>query len=333
MKIDNSLFRKLISGTCTPEELESLHNYFAQADRSSLDAELKKEWEKFSDQSISENMAKAEIWNRLKQNQSLLTSSVPIQKRRRVIRWVAAAAAVVILVVSGHYIFGPKSIPVNLVEKINDSQLPMSISLDDGSIVWLKPQSMLSYNQGFTETARIVYLKGEARFDVVTDSLKPFIVETDNLETRVLGTMFKVKADISQETTEILLFEGSVVVSPKEGEAELRSLILRPGEKAQFQKSTQKLSKNRLVENSKSSWNDGIIIFQRADVDEIVATLENWYDINISIPNRERITGNLMHRINTKKMSLDEIISSINLVSKYQIIKIKDHEYEVKPKE
>ena len=333
MKIDAELLNKFKNGECTPEELSWLRHYFEQNDWSLLDEELRREWEAIKNQHAPDKIAKEEVWNRLKQNQPSIIHVKVVPMRRRILRRVAAAAAIILLFGSGQFFLRPKIISSNLVEKTNNTNLPMTIPLDDGSTVWLKPKSQLVYDQAFAPEIRKVYLKGEARFDVTTDSLRPFIVETDDLQTKVLGTVFNIRALPNQETTEVILFEGKVAVSLKEKKEETPAIILHPGEKAQFQKSTRQLSKNQLVEKSKSKWKDGVIFFLKADINEVVITLENWYNISITIKNKAKITERLVHRIDTKKMTLKEVLYGINLVAKYQIKKIADNEYIVTPKD
>ena len=69
-----------------------------------------------------------------------------------------------------------------------------SVQLSDGSKVLLSANSRLEYLKEFTDTIRSVKLSGEARFEVAKDASRPFIVCTEQLQTRVLGTVFDVKA-------------------------------------------------------------------------------------------------------------------------------------------
>ena len=59
--------------------------------------------------------------------------------------------------------------------------------LCDGTEVWLNANSKLVYPTAFIEKERTVFLEGEAYFKVTKDT-KPFIVKTDYLQTKVLGT-------------------------------------------------------------------------------------------------------------------------------------------------
>ena len=69
------------------------------------------------------------------------------------------------------------------------------ITLPDSSIVWLNANACLRYPREFSEQVRQVEIKGEAFFEVRKDEKKPFIVQTDGIGIRVLGTTFNVDAE------------------------------------------------------------------------------------------------------------------------------------------
>ena len=82
-----------------------------------------------------------------------------------------------------------------------------SVQLSDGSKVLLSANSRLEYQKEFTDTIRSVKLSGEARFEVAKDASRPFIVCTEQLQTRVLGTVFDVKA-YPRYSPDVILYQG-----------------------------------------------------------------------------------------------------------------------------
>ena len=60
--------------------------------------------------------------------------------------------------------------------------------LADGSKVYLNSESRLRFPTHFEGKERRVYLEGEGYFKVAKDAAKPFIVETKEVNVRVLGT-------------------------------------------------------------------------------------------------------------------------------------------------
>ena len=86
------------------------------------------------------------------------------------------------------------------------------ILLPDSSIVWLNAGSTIKYPNNFDRIDRVVELKGEAYFDVVSNPRKPFVVCTEHLKLRALGTAFNIKAYPEDEVVSATLVEGNVIV-------------------------------------------------------------------------------------------------------------------------
>src|SRR5690606_7577189 len=72
----------------------------------------------------------------------------------------------------------------------------------------------LSFERPFRNDIREVKLEGEAFFDVARDTLKPFIVRTTQLTTRVLGTSFSIKANVDDEVVTVSVKTGKVSLHP-----------------------------------------------------------------------------------------------------------------------
>ena len=86
------------------------------------------------------------------------------------------------------------------------------VKLHDGTTVWLNARSTLRYPNHFAREERKVELDGEAFFDVEHNEHKPFVVSTEKLDIKVLGTKFNVFAYKGREEFNTALLEGSVKV-------------------------------------------------------------------------------------------------------------------------
>ena len=83
------------------------------------------------------------------------------------------------------------------------------ITLPDGTLVWLNADSKLSYDSDLNKKQkRLVYLVGEAFFDVAHQQNRPFIVQTSKISIKVLGTAFNVKAYDLDQVSEATLLRG-----------------------------------------------------------------------------------------------------------------------------
>ena len=121
-------------------------------------------------------------------------------------------------------------------ERYNTLRVPRggeySITLSDGTIVYLNSESELRYPVNFVGRDRRVYLSGEAYFDVVQDEAHPFIVDMGNSSVRVLGTSFDVRAYADEDEVLTTLVQGSVKFS-----AGKEFVTLEPGKQAVLGKS------------------------------------------------------------------------------------------------
>ncbi len=124
------------------------------------------------------------------------------------------------------------------VKKIkNDKGQMIPVGLPDGSSVFLYPQSTLTYGP-FTAGAREVFLEGKAFFEIIRNPERPFLVHTDEMVTKVLGTSFIVDAFQDRQHYSVLVKTGSVSVSGKSTgknvSEEHSSVILKENEEAIF---------------------------------------------------------------------------------------------------
>ena len=151
-----------------------------------------------------------------------------------ILKW---AAAIVILGVGGwialHSMQSSKTNHKQLV--LTAAASPVTDTLSDGSIITLNRYSSLLAPSKFSGKTREVTLQdGEAFFDVVHNSARPFLVHVDAMEVKVLGTSFNIRRNGNQSIIDIAT--GKVQVSFK-GER----LILHAGEKISIDPTTTKL--------------------------------------------------------------------------------------------
>nr|WP_243870390.1 FecR family protein [Salegentibacter sp. BDJ18] len=151
-------------------------------------------------------------------------------KRKRTLSYkVFGAAAVLAVIFTGYFflnVYNPN------IQVVNNSSLDKEITLPDGSLVLLKPNSGIHYKERF-ENTRGVSLTGEAFFKVVKDSMKVFKVKTATTTTTVLGTSFTVNQKRGLKDAKIALYTGKVLVSVK---GRLESWAIIPGESFVYEK-------------------------------------------------------------------------------------------------
>lgn len=154
------------------------------------------------------------------------------------------------------------------------------IQLPDGTSVWVNAGSLLVYPSRFTSGTRTVYLSGEARFEVVKNPEKPFIVSTNYLDVQALGTIFSVEAYPGSRITSATLEEGSIRVDTRKGMSAFS--ILKPDEQLVYSHLSGQMAIHKVEAGDLSAWKDGYLIFENATLEELVSVLERKYNVTIN---------------------------------------------------
>ncbi len=198
--------------------------------------------------------------------------------------WLKAAVISTVLVFSWLVFKDLKDQPEDIstpeivkIDKQNPSGQKSKIFLPDGSVVLLNSNSKLTYSPEFSEKERVVYLSGEAFFEIVKDSLRPFIVHTQHLHATVLGTSFNVNAFAENERIDIALVEGKLKISNTQNNQEV---TLSPGQSATLAKSDNQLSTGTVDYLSDIAWKDGILYFNDMPLTKVFQLLQQWYGVN-----------------------------------------------------
>lgn len=151
-----------------------------------------------------------------------------------------------------------------------------SVTLSDGTTVWLNAASSLSYPTSFTGKERRVKLTGEAYFEVHHNAKQPFIVSTNGQQIRVLGTSFNVNAYKDENKTVTTLVNGRVQLS-RDGNNE--ALQLHPGEQSVLAGAGFEIAE---VDPSLFvTWKDGQFRFKATPLIEVMRQIERWYNLDI----------------------------------------------------
>ncbi|QDH79887.1 DUF4974 domain-containing protein [Echinicola soli] len=162
--------------------------------------------------------------------------------------------------------------------KSNPAGQKSKIKLPDGTIVYLNSESSLEYPADFA-TNRQLKLRGEAFFEVFPDKEHPFSVESRGIRTTALGTAFNIKAYGDMAETEVALAHGKVLVEAASDD----HLELKPGEAAVSNEHNGAFKKKNVNIEEILYWKEGILHFDGVSFDEVVNTLERWYNVSIYI--------------------------------------------------
>ena len=151
------------------------------------------------------------------------------------------------------------------------------LTLDDSSVVYLNFGSSLTLPEHFSSHERKVSLKGEAFFRIAHDPDKPFIVETEQLTTHVLGTQFNVRA-YAAEPAEVTVSTGRVKVAAAGAE-----VMLTANQQA-VQEHPGTVPKVRAVDAGLlCAWRHNTLKFDMVPFNEVIRLLGRWYHIDMTV--------------------------------------------------
>ncbi|QJB35179.1 FecR domain-containing protein [Chitinophaga oryzae] len=162
------------------------------------------------------------------------------------------------------------------LEKQNPKGQRAVITLADGSVIHLGADSKLEYPEAFNGPTREITLTGEAFFDISEDPAHPFIVHTGMVQTRVLGTSFKINAFRGTPLT-VAVATGKVQVEHGgNGVA-----VLTPGQQVTWDPVAQQTAIAEMPVADIAGWKNARLAFNNNTLQEVAAVLERWYNVSI----------------------------------------------------
>lgn len=193
-----------------------------------------------------------------------------------------------------------------------------SITLSDGSRVWLNSESSIKYPQKFGEKERRVFITGEVYFEIKPDRRK-FYAENMGYTVNVLGTKFNINAYKENESITTTLVEGLVSVSVNDD----TEFTIKPGQQLLMEKKSSAISVSDVDVSKYISWVNNTLKMERSTLEEIFKILQRRYDFEIFYSDdntkRERYSGDI---------PLNE---NLNIIL-YQISKVSDIEFQIEGK-
>lgn len=311
------LLDRFIQGATSEEEEQQLLSWFRSAGaQEDILTYYRERWNESSDKTLPESV-QIRMLDRIKAEmkpETAITVNNDLKPRKKWwTYWGQYAAAVIICLLIGatshFYTIHHSVIPNNeyLVEAEKGQRA--SVTLPDGTKVWLNSHTQIAYSNNYGLKDRIVALNGEAYFEVAKDSEHRFIVKTGDMEVEALGTTFNVKAYKEDKDVVATLFSGSIRAT-----AGKHSAILSP---------EQQISYNRMNDNFKidtpenvayaSMWRDNELAFKGETLNEIALRLNRLYNVQIVFRSDKikqyRFSGVI------KNNSLDNVFEIISLTS------------------
>lgn len=319
-QIDERRIARYVAGQCSADESANIQRWIA-ADpaRNDLVRDLTEVWEITArantwdvDRAWREFVAGADGKGALLRTRSpaVLAAQrvIPLkraaqEKGRNLRIWQIAAGLMVAFAVSAgawkslhRPVAGNKVVAAAPTEVTTQRGQRATLRLADGTRVILGVESSLRYTQAFGVASRDVYLEGEAFFDVVHDSVRPFLVHTPRAVARDIGTQFNVKAYRNTKSVEVAVREGAVALQPVSSasarstaagtpgrSAPSYSVLLTPGDIGRLDDDGTLSAERGADIEAYFAWTDGRLVFKNAPFGEAVPQIGRWYDADIQL--------------------------------------------------
>jgi ferric-dicitrate binding protein FerR (iron transport regulator) len=287
-----SLFRKYLSGQCTPEEEALIEEWYASSENdedytTSMSGQQKLRLKDNIRQSISDKI-------------STETNDPMVLNKRSKVRqliWattgIAASLLIIFAVIRHEHTTVNTNVAVNeAISIFNKTNIISETTLSDGSHVWLMPGASLQYHKLFSANRREINLSGEAFFEVTKNPARPFIIYSRNLITKVWGTSFRVRDSKELAFADVTVMTGKVSVKlvhpgnfPKNSDAKSNAneVMIYPSQQVTYLKKDQSfVEKPKADMTAMLIWKKPDITFNNRPMREVIPVLNKTFNVNIS---------------------------------------------------
>ena len=181
----------------------------------------------------------------------------------------------------------------------------VSITLPDKSVVALNSLSSIKYApQDFCKDNREIEFEGEAHYKVAKDARHPFIIHMQGMEIKVLGTEFNVINRKKEQTAEVALLNGSVMLTSL---ANGSTYTMKPNEIVVVNKLTGRMDVREVshIEDA-CAWQKKQLVFRDASLGKVIRSLEKNYGVEIAVKmdTIEPFTGTLPNNNLTEALQI-----------------------------
>lgn len=187
------------------------------------------------------------------------------------------------------------------------SGMDLKVTLPDGSEAWLNAGSTMEFLSSTQARERRVKLSGEAYFKVAHNPKRPFIVETEQMSVRVLGTEFNLKS-YSAEPACVTLVNGKVeVIQPG---TSATAATLKPGEEAWYDANGEIRVADADV-YAVTQWVKGYFYFRDKPLVSVLRELGRWYNLGVVFHNHKALDYKV-HFSSMRNADINDVIDNLN---------------------
>ncbi len=221
-------------------------------------------------------------------------------KNRYRYNWIRAAASIAFITLLSAFmlyqlgIFDSKAPVITWNEKQTVPGQKSILTLFDGTKITLNAESSLRYPTKFGEKSREVHLNGEAYFEVVHKTERPFVVHTNGIKTTVLGTKFNISAFKDERDISVSLVEGAVSISADMPDDKV---LLKPAQQFLYNKENNEKVIKAFDALEVTGWKDNILIFNNIPLENVFVDLHRAFGVEFELSDesykKQKIKANL----------------------------------------
>ena len=297
--MNKEIFVKYLNNKCSDQEFEELAKWIKQNVQhkegrnwsfdqwKSFDPELQEKDEKKYRALLDKIHHEINLKQREKEGSKLITLS-------NIAKWLSRAAAILFIPLLGvvFYLLINNNIQadkyadltVDSLEVISPTGSRTVLQLSDGTEIHLNYVSKIKYPRTFTGNTREITLVGEGYFDVAHNPDKPFIVKTEKLNVKALGTEFNVQAYPEDDVVSTTLVEGKVVIDKiLPGEKIEQIGVMVPGQHVTYNLNTDEIVSSKVSTEKYTSWKEGRMIFDNTPITEVARELSRKFNVDIEV--------------------------------------------------
>ncbi|MGB3852500.1 MAG: FecR domain-containing protein [Tunicatimonas sp.] len=303
--LDPTLLLRFLKAELSADEREQIEQWWAGSPQRRAELEqLRQLWEQSGQaRGLAQVDAAADwpqVWNRMQE-----APAAPIRSAtsRRSFFWrVAAAVALLITTAWTGWQFAQRADSVTFAQTYEAKDTVTTVSLPDGSQVYLNQGARLTYGEDFGTQTRTVQLTGEAYFEVSHNPAIPFLIRTAATTTRVVGTTFNVRTE--DQVVRVTVTSGKVAFSHRQD-----TVLLTQNEVGLYENKT--LRKQTNDDPNFLSWQTGVLTFDSTPLAAVVGDLERHYQVPIEVANA---TLNSLTLTSTfQRQPLEEVLEELRL--------------------
>lgn len=189
--------------------------------------------------------------------------------------------------------------------------------LSDGTRVYLNSATELRFPESFAGCKeRVVYLSGEAFFEVAKDADRPFIVICSTYDVRVLGTSFNISDYADDEDSRTTLASGKVEIDMHNN----KQIVLKPGEQAIV--TGKGVNVKEVDVEFYTTWMYENFRFKGGNIEDIMKKLARWYVVDVFYANQSvkdfHFTGFL-----PRYAKIEDVLELLSLTTKNIAFEVK----------